>query len=43
MLITVENLEKQLKENKLNSMYIFYGEETFLLESCLKKILKQFR
>ena len=35
---TVENLEKELKEQKLNSIYLLYGEETFLLETCLKKM-----
>ena len=36
--MTIENLEKELKANKLNSLYLLYGEEMFLLESCLKKI-----
>ena len=31
--MTIENLEKELKENKLNSLYLLYGEELFLLES----------
>ncbi len=42
MQVTVENLEKQLKEGKLNSIYLLYGEETFLLESCLKKVKSNF-
>lgn len=42
MQVTVENLEKKLKEGKLNSIYLLYGEETFLLESCLKKIKNNF-
>ena len=37
-MMTVENLEKELKNNELKSLYFLYGEETFLLESCLKKI-----
>ena len=41
-MISLENLEKELKSGKLNSMYILYGEETFLLESCLKKIKNNF-
>lgn len=41
-MITVENLEKELKEGKLNSMYLLYGEELFLLETCLKKIKTNF-
>ena len=36
--MTVENLEKELKAKKLNSIYLLYGEELFLLESNLKKI-----
>ena len=34
----VEDLEKTLKQEKLSSLYLLYGEERFLLESCLKKI-----
>ncbi len=41
-MITVENLEKELKQGKLNSIYLLYGEETFLLETCLKKIKNNF-
>ena len=37
-MITIENLEKELKQGKLGSIYLLYGEETFLLENCLKKI-----
>ena len=40
--MTVIELEKDLKEAKLNSLYLLYGEEVFLLESCLKKIKKLF-
>ncbi|MBQ2937930.1 MAG: DNA polymerase III subunit delta [Clostridia bacterium] len=36
--MTIENLEKELKEKKLNSIYLLYGEELYLLESNLKKI-----
>lgn len=36
--MTIDNLEKELKMRKLNSIYLLYGEEIFLLESCLKKI-----
>lgn len=42
MLLTIENLEKELKEEKINNIYLLYGEETFLLETCLKKIKSQF-
>ena len=37
-MLTIENLEKELKENKLNSLYLLYGEELFLLENSLRKI-----
>ena len=38
----VDNLEKELKSGKLDKIYVLYGEELFLLESCLKKIKKLF-
>lgn len=37
-MITVENLEKELKSGNLKSLYLLYGEELFLLETSLKKI-----
>lgn len=40
--MTLDALEKELKEGKLNSIYLLYGEEIFLLESIVKKIKKQF-
>lgn len=36
--MTIENLEKELKEGKLSSLYLLYGEELFLIENNLKKI-----
>lgn len=41
-MITVENLEKELKNNELKSIYLLYGEELFLLETVLKKIKSLF-
>ena len=41
-MVSLENLEKELKSGKLNSIYLLYGEETFLLETCLKKIKNNF-
>ena len=41
-MVTIENLEKELKTGKLNSIYLLYGEETFLLENCLKRIKANF-
>lgn len=40
--MTVEELEKDLKTGRLDSLYLLYGEEEFLLESCVKKIKKSF-
>ena len=40
--MTIENLEKELNSKKLNSIYLLYGEELFLLESNLKKIKNLF-
>ena len=40
--MTIEQLEQELKEKKLNSIYVLYGEEKFLLETVLKKIKKNF-
>ena len=36
--MTIDSLEKELQTGKLNSIYFFYGEELFLLESNVKKI-----
>ncbi len=40
--MTSEALEKELSQGKLNSIYLFYGEETYLLETAVKKIKKLF-
>lgn len=40
--MTIDALEKELNQNKLNSLYLLYGEDTFLLETSLKKIKKNF-
>jgi len=40
--LKIEELEKELKNEKLNSLYLLYGEEKFLLENSLKKIRKLF-
>ena len=41
-LVTVEQLEKELKQGTLEPLYLFYGEEIYLLESCLKRMKKIF-
>ena len=33
-----ENVEKQLKSGKVSSIYLFYGEEQYLIETAVKKI-----
>ena len=35
--MTIQELEKELKSNILEGIYLMYGEETFLLESSLKR------
>ena len=40
--MTVNQLEKELKEGILSSIYLLYGKETYLLENALKKIKKLF-
>ena len=41
-MVTIESLEKELKQGNLDSLYLLYGEEVFLLETCVKKIKKLF-
>ena len=40
--MTPENLEQELKQGKLNSIYLLYGKEEYLLETTVKKIKKLF-
>ena len=37
-----EKLEQELKQGKLNSMYLFYGKEEYMLDTSVKKIKKLF-
>lgn len=37
-----EELEQKLKTGNLSSIYLLYGEEEFLLETCVKRIKKLF-
>lgn len=41
-MLTIENLEKELKTENLKSIYLLYGEEMFLLETSLNRIKKNF-
>ena len=38
----LEDLEKRLKKGILDSLYLLYGEEKYLLECNLKKIINLF-
>ena len=38
----IATLESNLKAGKLNSIYLLYGKERFLLDNCVKKINKLF-
>ena len=37
-MVKIEELEKQLQNKKIESIYLLYGEEQYLLEQCAKKI-----
>ena len=39
---TIEALEIQINNNQIDSIYLLYGEEVYLLENILKKIKKNF-
>lgn len=41
-MVKIEELEKSLKENKISSLYLLYGKEKYLLETCVKKIKNVF-
>lgn len=38
----IENLEKEIKDNKLSGIYLLYGDEEYMLSNTLKKIIKNF-
>lgn len=40
--MTISDLDKRLKSEEINGIYLFYGENTFLLDSYVKKIKKMF-
>lgn len=41
-MVSIVELEKKLNEQKLSSMYLFWGEEKYILDNCVKKINKLF-
>ena len=40
--MTYDLLERELNSGKINSLYLLYGNEKFLLENIIKKIKKNF-
>ena len=40
--MTPEKLEQELKQGKLNSIYLLYGKEEYLIDTSVKKIKKLF-
>ncbi len=41
-MLTVDSIERQLKTEELKNLYLLFGEETFLLETSLRKIKTKF-
>lgn len=41
-MVSLEVLEKQLKEEQLHSIYLFYGDEIYLLENTVRKLKNVF-
>ena len=41
-MVSIENLENELKNKKLQNLYLLYGEELFLIENAIKKIQNLF-
>lgn len=41
-MVPIEIVEKELKSGKLHGIYLFYGEEMFLIENAVKKVKTQF-
>ena len=40
--MTIQKMEQELKQGNLNSLYLLYGEEQYLIENTLKKIKRLF-
>ena len=41
-MVKIEELEKNIKSNEISSLYLFYGKEKYLIETCIKKIKNSF-
>lgn len=42
IMVSIVELEKKLNEQKLSSIYLFWGEERYILDNCVRKIKKLF-
>ena len=40
--MTYDALEKELNSGKINSLYLLYGDDSFLIENIIKKVQKNF-
>ena len=40
--MNVNQLDKEIKNGELGGIYILYGEEEYLLENTVKKMIKAF-
>ena len=41
-MVKIEELEKNIKSNEISSLYLFYGKEKYLIDTCVKKIKNSF-
>ena len=41
-MIKIDELEKNLKSNNISSLYLLYGKEKYLIESCINKMKNAF-
>lgn len=41
-MIKIEELEKKLKSNNISNLYLLYGKEKYLIDTCIKKIKNLF-
>ena len=41
-MVKIDELEKNLKSNNVSSLYLLYGKEKYLIESCIKRIKNAF-
>lgn len=41
-MVKIEEIEKNIKSNNISCLYLFYGKEKYLIDSCTKKIKNTF-